>query len=144
MDTASVVRALGDVELFGSLDQPLLQELAARVGTQDRHVPRGATVFVQGERSDRMYLLAQGAVRIFFRSQDGRVIELVRHRPPAVFGEIALLDGGERTATAEAIEDSLLLPLQSRADVLDALLRPLGRMVRRTPRQLTDLVFLDL
>jgi CRP-like cAMP-binding protein len=153
MDTASVVRALGDVELFGSLDQPLLQELAARVGTQDRHVPRGATVFVQGERSDRMYLLAQGAVRIFFRSQDGRVIELVRHRPPAVFGEIALLDGGERTATAEAIEDSLLLPipreellrlLQSRADVLDALLRTLGRMVRRTTRQLTDLVFLDL
>jgi CRP/FNR family transcriptional regulator, cyclic AMP receptor protein len=64
-----------------------------------------------------------------------------------------LLDGGCRSASAEAVERSTLLVvsraellrlLHSEEQVAEALLRSLGSMVRRTTRQVTDLVFLNL
>jgi CRP-like cAMP-binding protein len=66
---------------------------------------------------------------------------------------MALLDGGSRSASAEAIEPSLLVGitraqliklLRSDAGVVDALLRLLGALVRKANRQTTELVFLDL
>ncbi|HEV8653676.1 MAG TPA: Crp/Fnr family transcriptional regulator [Actinomycetes bacterium] len=153
MDTQRIASALANVELFGSLEGGVVQDLADRVGANARQVKKGGAIFVQGEPANRMYLLLEGMIRLLVISDDGAVLELARHRPPAVFGEIAVLDGEARTASAEAIETStvvtipreeLIWLLQSNADVLDALLRSLGRMVRRTTRQLTDLVFLDV
>jgi CRP/FNR family transcriptional regulator, cyclic AMP receptor protein len=100
-----------------------------------------------------MYVLAEGAVKLFVASRDGGIVELVRHRPPATFGEVALLDGGPRSASAEAVERSTLLVvtraellrlLRAEDQVAEALLRTLGTIVRRTTRQVSDLVFLDL
>jgi CRP-like cAMP-binding protein len=110
-------------------------------------------VFVQDEPGDRMYVVAEGAVKLYVSSRDGGIVELARHHPPAVFGELALLDGGSRSASAEAVERSLLLVvtraellrlLRSEEKVAEALLRLLGAIVRRTTRQVTDLVFLNL
>jgi CRP-like cAMP-binding protein len=110
-------------------------------------------VFIQGEPGDRMYVLAEGAVKLYVSSRDGGIVELVRHRPPAAFGEVALLDGGPRTASAQAVERSVLLVmtraelvalLRSDDRVAEALLRTLGAIVRRTTRQVSDLAFLDL
>jgi CRP-like cAMP-binding protein len=100
-----------------------------------------------------MYVLAEGAVKLFVASRNGGIVELVRHRPPATFGEVALLDGGARSASAEAVERSTLLVvtraellrlLRAEDQVAEALLRTLGTIVRRTTRQVSDLVFLDL
>jgi CRP/FNR family transcriptional regulator, cyclic AMP receptor protein len=70
-----------------------------------------------------------------------------------VFGEVAVLDSGPRSASAEAVEQSRLVIvtrddficlLRSDARVADAMLRSLGAMVRRTTRQVSDLAFLSL
>ena len=151
MDIDHVAELLGRTELFGSLDQQVRRDLA-RSATQ-LALDKGQTLFVQDERGDRMFVLASGAVKLVVRSRHGEVVELARHWPPAVFGEVALLDGGPRSATAEALEPSRLLSitreqvirlLRSDAGVVDALLRSLGELVRRANRQTTDLVFLDL
>ena len=151
MDTDQVTELLGRTELFHSLDERALREVAAT--TSQTTFARGQTIFVQDEPGDRMFVLAEGAVKLVVRSRHGEVVELARHRPPAVFGEVALLDGGPRSASAEAIEPSLLLGiarakvielLRSDSGVVDALLRSLGELVRRANRQTTDLVFLDL
>jgi len=151
MDTDQVTELLGRTELFRSLDERSRRELAA-MATQTAFA-KGQTIFVQDEPGDRMFVLASGAVKLVVRSRHGEVVELARHRPPAVFGEVALLDGGPRSASAEAIEPSLLLGiarakvielLRSDSGVVDALLRSLGELVRRANRQTTDLVFLDL
>ena len=151
MDTDQVTELLGRTELFRSLDERSRRELAA-MATQTAFA-KGQTIFVQDEPGDRMFVLAEGAVKLVVRSRHGEVVELARHRPPAVFGEVALLDGGPRSASAEAIEPSLLLGiarakvielLRSDSGVVDALLRSLGELVRRANRQTTDLVFLDL
>jgi len=151
MDTDQVTELLGRTELFRPLDERSRREVAA-MATQTTFA-KGQTIFVQDEPGDRMFVLAEGAVKLVVRSRHGEVMELARHRPPAVFGEVALLDGGPRSASAEAIEPSLLLGiarakvielLRSDSGVVDALLRSLGELVRRANRQTTDLIFLDL
>jgi CRP/FNR family transcriptional regulator, cyclic AMP receptor protein len=142
---------LARTELFCGIDEATRRRIAEHVA--ERVVEPGQCVFTQDEPGDRMYVLAEGAVKLFVSSRDGGIVELVRHRPPATFGEVALLDGGPRTASAEAVERSTLLVvtrpellrlLRTEDQVAEALLRILGTIVRRTTRQVTDLVFLDL
>jgi CRP/FNR family cyclic AMP-dependent transcriptional regulator len=142
---------LARTELFRGIDEPTQRRIAEHVAV--RVVDRGQCVFTQDQPGDRMYVLAEGAVKLFVSSRHGGIVELVRHRPPATFGEVALLDGGPRTASAEAVERSALLVV-TRAELLallraedrvaEALLRTLGAIVRRTTRQISDLAFLDL
>jgi CRP/FNR family cyclic AMP-dependent transcriptional regulator len=142
---------LARTELFSGIDLATRRRIAEHVA--ERVVERGQCVFTQGQPGDGLYVLAEGAVKLFVSSRDGDVVELVRHRPPATFGEVALLDGGPRSASAEATERSLLLVvtraelvalLRSEEQVAEALLRTLGTIVRRTTRQVSDLAFLDL
>jgi CRP/FNR family cyclic AMP-dependent transcriptional regulator len=142
---------LARTELFKGVDEAARRRIAERVA--ERVIDRGRSVFVQDEQGDRMYVLAEGAVKLYVSSRDGGIVELARHHPPAVFGELALLDGGPRAASAEAVErstlrvvtrDQLLGLLRSDDQVAEALLHLLGTIVRRTTRQLTDLVFLNL
>ena len=142
---------LARTELFSGIDLATQRRIAERVA--ERVVERGRCVFTQDQPGDRMYVLAEGAVKLFVSSRDGGIVELVRHRPPATFGEVALLDGGLRSASAEATERSTLLVvtraelvalLRAEEQVAEALLRTLGTIVRRTTRQVSDLVFLDL
>jgi CRP/FNR family cyclic AMP-dependent transcriptional regulator len=142
---------LARTELFRGIDEATRRRIAEHV--TERVFARGQCVFVQDEPGDGMFVLAEGAVKLYVSSRDGDIVELVRHQPPAVFGEVALLDGGPRSASAEAVEPSTLLVmtraellrlLRSEDHVAEALLRTLGTIVRRTTRQVSDLVFLDL
>jgi CRP/FNR family transcriptional regulator, cyclic AMP receptor protein len=142
---------LARTELFGGTDKVTQRRIAEHV--TERVVDRGQCVFSQDEPGDRMYVLAEGAVKLFVSSREGGIVELVRHRPPAAFGEVALLDGGPRSASAEATERSTLLVvtraellalLRAKDQVAEALLRTLGTIVRRTTRQVSDLAFLSL
>jgi CRP/FNR family transcriptional regulator, cyclic AMP receptor protein len=146
-----IAALLAQTDLFGVLDEQTLEQLAAR--TRVRAVDKGQTIFVQDEPGDRMFVLAEGAVKLVVRSAQGEVVELARHWPPAAFGEVALLDGGPRSASAEALErgtllvvtrDDLIGLLRADRQVVDAVLKSLGTMVRRADRLATDLVFLDL
>ena len=151
MDLQHRAGVLARTELFGGIDEAARRRIAEHVA--ERVVERGQCVFTQDEPGDRMYVLADGAVKLFVASRDGGIVELVRHRPPATFGEVALLDGGPRSASAEAVERSTLLVvtraellqlLRAEDQVAEALLSTLGAMVRRTTRQVSDLAFLDL
>jgi CRP-like cAMP-binding protein len=142
---------LARTELFRGIDEATRRRIAEHAA--ERVVGRGQCVFTQDEPGDRMYVLAEGAVKLFVSSRNGGIVELVRHRPPATFGEVALLDGGPRSASAEATERSTLLVvtraellrlLRAEDQVAEGLLRTLGAIVRRTTRQVTDLAFLDL
>ncbi|MFL6265475.1 MAG: Crp/Fnr family transcriptional regulator [Actinomycetes bacterium] len=151
MDLQHRAAVLARTELFCGIDEATRRRIAKHVA--ERVVEPGQCVFAQDEPGDRMYVLAEGAVKLFVSSRDGGIVELVRHRPPATFGEVALLDGGPRTASAEAVERCTLLVvtrpellrlLRTEDQVAEALLRTLGTIVRRTTRQVTDLAFLDL
>src|SRR5262245_47165299 len=146
-----VAELLAETDLFGVLDAAALAEVAER--TRVKVVEKGQTIFVQDEPGDRLFVVAKGAVKLVVRSAQGEVVELVRHWRPAVFGEVALLDGGPRSATAEALEpttlvvvtrDELIRLLRSDSQIVDQVLKALGGLIRRADQQAIELVFLDL
>jgi CRP/FNR family cyclic AMP-dependent transcriptional regulator len=98
---------LARTELFRGIDEATRRRIAEHAA--ERVVERGQCVFTQDEPGNRMYVLAEGAVKLFVSSRNGGIVELVRHRPPATFGEVALLDGGPRSASAEATARSTRL-----------------------------------
>jgi CRP/FNR family cyclic AMP-dependent transcriptional regulator len=142
---------LGRVEPFRVMDEQARLAMVDQAGF--RVVDKGQMVFWQGEEGDAMFVLLDGAVKLIVRSRDGEVMELHRHDAPATFGELAVLDGAPRSASAEAVERATLLVVTRRQllhllrddeQVAEALLRTLGAMVRRTTRQISDLAFLSL
>jgi CRP/FNR family cyclic AMP-dependent transcriptional regulator len=151
MDAGRIAALLGRVELFAGLDERALRQVAE--AGRHRLLRAGASVFVQDQPGTSCFVLLEGCVKVYLVAEDGRTAELVRHRTPTVFGELAVLDGGPRSASAEVVEDARLLEVprevllevvRSDPAALDALLRSLGAMVRRTTRQVNDLLFLDL
>jgi CRP/FNR family cyclic AMP-dependent transcriptional regulator len=151
VDIQQRVELLARSELFRGVDHTALRRIAERV--TERVFGKGQLIFVQNAPGDQMFVLAEGVVKLFVSFHGRGIVELVRHEPPAVFGELSLLDGEPRSASARAVERSVVLEV-TRTDLLqllraeeqvgEALLRLLGRIVRRTTRQVTDLVFLDL
>jgi CRP/FNR family transcriptional regulator, cyclic AMP receptor protein len=152
VDTREVAELLAGIALFSRLSEATRLGLAERL--LQRKVHKGHILFYEGDPGESMVVLAEGAVRLYISSPHGGVVELARHSPPAVFGEVALLDEGPRSATAEAVEASTLLFMR-RADlarllqsdsevVVDGLLRLLGEIVRRTTEQAKNLALRDI
>src|SRR6266852_2819674 len=70
---------------------------------RNRRFATGETIFLKGSAGTGMMAVIAGQVRISAPSREGKEIVLNVIRPGEVFGEIALLDGGERTADATAL-----------------------------------------
>jgi CRP/FNR family transcriptional regulator, cyclic AMP receptor protein len=81
----------------------------------------GEILFNQDEPGDTCYLILQGEIEISVQAADGRKLALDVLRGGEIFGEIALF-GGDRTASAKALGDCVLLAIR-RADVLATLRR---------------------
>ena len=72
-------------------------------------------IFNQGESGRHMFIMVTGTVRISILSEEGKEMILGTFGPGDVFGEIALFDGKERTATVTAITTCECLVLDARS-----------------------------
>ena len=68
--------------------------------------PKGGFVFREGESADYAYVLKEGSVEILKTSADGDLILATLSEPNTIFGEMALIDGAPRSASARASVDS--------------------------------------
>lgn len=142
---------LGQTELFSEVAEDALRKVADKALV--RTYKKGQLVFSEADAGDALFVVVEGLLKVFLTSEEGEELVLVTLRPPDVFGELALLDGGPRSASVEALEGSTLIALR-RTDFLEViredpvmtetLLRSLGRLVRRLTQQASDLIFLDL
>ena len=117
------------------------------VQRHELHAPRGTVIFRQGDLGDSMFVIERGRVRIVF-SFEGHAAEVAVLEPGAFFGELSLLGGAARTASAEVIEDADLLVIRRDTfvmmmqDDIDIVFRMLSDMGVRLAR--TDERFLAL
>jgi len=117
------------------------------VQRHELHAPRGTVIFRQGDLGDSMFVIERGRVRIVF-SCEGHAAEVAVLEPGAFFGELSLLGGAARTASAEVIEDADLLVIRRDTfvmmmqDDIDIVFRMLSDMGVRLAR--TDERFLAL
>jgi CRP-like cAMP-binding protein len=93
--------------LFRGLPASTLQQIGAL--SSRRPYPAGAIIFSQGDPGDALYGVVTGKVRISASAPDGKEMFLNIMEPGDTFGEIALLDGNPRTATASAMAPCELL-----------------------------------
>ncbi|HET8690780.1 MAG TPA: Crp/Fnr family transcriptional regulator [Steroidobacteraceae bacterium] len=136
--------------LFRGLPPATLDRIAALAA--QRSYRRGEIVFAAGDAGDALYGVVSGRIRISTGNADGREIFLNIMEPGDSFGEIALLDGGTRTATATAIEASELVSvrrehlfglLEKEPRTAVELLRLCGERLRWTSGLLEDAALLD-
>lgn len=94
---------LAEVPIFGLLDEGERVALAERVDVE-RH-PKGSFIFRAGDPGDRLYVVRSGKVELFFKNDTGDRVLLETATAGDFFGEMSLLDGGPRMASAEVMED---------------------------------------
>jgi CRP-like cAMP-binding protein len=96
-----VAQLLAKTTLFGLLAEDARQ----RVAQQMRPVAydAGQAIFARGDPGTEVYLVLVGRVRLSVLSLEGRELSFTHAGPGDVFGEIATLDGGARTADATAV-----------------------------------------
>lgn len=149
--TSSLGALLSQTSLFNGIEPDVISAVADQ--GHERSFGRGETIFLEGEPSDAFYVVAEGTVKVFVHSDRGEQMVFATLRPPEALGDVALFDGGPRSASAEAIEPTRLavFPLSTMealaerdARVSRALLRAAGTLLRRLSVQTADLVFLDL
>lgn len=110
-------------------------------------------LFHQGDHGDALYVIVTGLVKIYIPSPEGDDALLSILQPGQSFGELSLLDGLPRSATAAAMERTrvLRLPhdafwefLREHPSAMQSMVRKLATLVRRERDLLADAVFSDL
>lgn len=118
-----------------------------------REVPGGEVIFRQGDRPRFLCLLLDGVVEISKETSGSETRTLARFTAGKMFGEVSLIDGEPRSATAHALEPSRILVLtEERFDelavqyprlalqVMRVLARTLSARLRATSGRLVDLL----
>ncbi|HYR75573.1 MAG TPA: DUF1003 domain-containing protein [Pyrinomonadaceae bacterium] len=101
--------AIRSVPLFASLDDEAAIEL--RNLLQTRTVANGTNLFRAGDQGDAMYLIESGRVRIALTDDDDKELVLAELAQGDFFGEMAIIDGKQRSADATVTEDARLAVL---------------------------------
>jgi CRP/FNR family transcriptional regulator/CRP/FNR family cyclic AMP-dependent transcriptional regulator len=145
-------RALRACRLFAELDDTTLDVVAAAL--RPRRFRRGETIFHIDDPGDALFIVASGRVKITIPSEDGSdPAILTTIEPGGFFGELAMLDGAPRSATAVALDtvETHVLRREAFDRLVDSepvlrreLLAALATEIRRLTAQVEDLHFLDL
>ena len=134
--------------LFGILAPDDVDALLAHARFE--HYPAGRLIFAKGAQGRSMMAVLGGSIRISVTAPNGREVVLAILNAGEIFGEMALLDGGERTANAIAMSSCDLLVidqrdfipfLKSRNDLCIRLLRLLSQRLRRTDEMVETALF---
>ncbi len=150
-DLQNVEQALAKAELMAALSD----ETRARLAKQGVAVALepGKLLFAKGDKGDALYVLLEGEVEVRTSTQGGKDVRIAALKPHAVIGEMAVLDGGVRSADIAAIRRSRLLriardqaiaALESEPRALLKLIAELSRRLRNADAALEDAHTLDL
>lgn len=115
---------------------------------------KGQMLFCQGDAGDAAYVMAEGLVKLVRTSAEGNSLLLGLRRPPEVFGEISICDGGERAANAEALRtptrvlvirrEPILALIDQNPAISKMMLVTFSALLREAIERAFDFVFLDL
>ncbi len=145
-----MIEALRAVSLFENLDDADLEALAAAAVV--RSYPRHTVVVSEGDRSDALYLILSGRVKVYVQGEDAHELVLSTQGPGDYFGEM-VLDDGPRSASVMTLEPCRLAMLTrerfrahlaGHPDVAIAVIKNLIRRCRTLTDTARDLALLDV
>jgi CRP-like cAMP-binding protein len=137
--------------LFGKLSASEIDSLISY--SRVERYPAGREIFAKGSPGPSLVAVLRGNIKISSLSNEGKEIVFNIINAGEIFGEIAVLDGEERSADATAMTDCELLVLnrrdfvhvlENRADLCMIMLRILCQRLRQTSEQVEDVMFRHL
>jgi CRP-like cAMP-binding protein len=150
-DDELALASLRRCALFAHIDDARLRTIARSM--RQRRFRRNEVIFHQGDVGDSLQVVSSGALKIVLPSAAGDEAIIATLQPGDFFGELALLDGAPRSATAVAVEptETLALPRDAFLALLDSdpllthgLLAGIAAELRRLTGHVEELHFLDL
>jgi CRP/FNR family cyclic AMP-dependent transcriptional regulator len=145
------VQTLADVDLFRTLPDEALGRLVE--SATERTLRRGDVVFDEDDDAAELFVVERGRVAIANRSSDGRESVVALMGAGDLFGDMAMFDGGGRSAQARALEASVIhaIPyaairaeLNANPTLLWSVVELLVTRIRSMDNALADAVFLDV
>jgi CRP-like cAMP-binding protein len=145
------VQLLQEVPFFAKIRPQDLLPLAAACRLQ--HYRRHGIIFHRDDPGDSLHIIHAGQVRIVLTSPEGDEIVLALLEPGEFFGELSLVDGLPRSATAVANEPTetlalarpaFLRALEQNSHLGQQVIHALATRLRRTDLLLGDAAFLDV
>ncbi|CAA9552042.1 MAG: hypothetical protein AVDCRST_MAG88-849 [uncultured Thermomicrobiales bacterium] len=147
----SDLAALRRVPFLAVLPETELARLADL--TRPRQYRSGTTIFHREDPGATLHIIHSGRVKLVLASPEGREVTVDILGMGDFFGELALLDGGPRSASAVALDQvetftldrqPFIATLERHPEVASGLLTVLGDRLRRTDELIQDILFLDL
>lgn len=143
---------LQQTALFADINEPDLRAIARHI--IPRTFKQGEIIFHEGDPGRFLYLIKSGQVRIFINGLDGSETSVILFgKPGDIFGELAVIDGLNRSASAVALGETVLYTMsrdnfreQMRQHPQLALnfMKVLSQRVRYNTRQMDSLTTLDV
>ncbi len=139
----AIVDLLGRTSLFGTLDEAERRAVADEM--REVSFDASQVIFARGDQGREIYLVVSGRVRLSVLTAEGRELSFAHAEPGASFGEIAMLDGGPRSADATAVgkvsalslsKPALKRLMETQPHVADAAVRFLCSRIREADQQL--------
>lgn len=139
------------VPLFSLMPQAQAQRIASVV--QKKRLRRGEVVVTQGQKSQALFIILSGRVRVVATDDKGREVILATLGPGDHVGEMSLIDGKPHSATCRTDVQTDLLVL-ARSDfeaclpepqsMAHAIMRALVQRLREADRKIESLALLDV
>jgi CRP/FNR family transcriptional regulator/CRP/FNR family cyclic AMP-dependent transcriptional regulator len=145
-----MIEFLSKVPLFAKLNETQLQAIDRICGKKT--FAAGTILFRENEVGDIFYIVLSGSLKIYNTTKGGEEKILATFKPGESFGELSLIDGKPRSATAQTLEDSVLICLdgtlflrllQANFDITKCIMEELCNRLRETNQHVQDLTFLD-
>jgi CRP-like cAMP-binding protein len=143
---------LARTEFFSGATPDVLRTIAG--AGHERHLIRGDVLFHEGDAADAIYVVVRGRLAIAIANPiDNRETVVSLMEAGDLIGEMAMLDGGSRSAMARALEPSTVLSIpfdavldlfRKQPDLLWGVTRLLAQRLRAMDETLADSVFLDV
>jgi len=144
-----MIELLREAPMFSHLTDYQLQNIAAECTMST--FPAGTILFRENETGTVFYIVASGAIKVFTSNLDGENKILSIFTRGDSFGELALLDGQPRSATAQVIEETTLLSLNGKnfnrllrenIDIAFTIIKQLSTRLRTMNQHVHDLTYL--
>jgi CRP/FNR family cyclic AMP-dependent transcriptional regulator len=137
--------------MFNGVPEASLQGIA-RVAMM-RRIARGASIVHAGDRTDFVYLVLSGSLKVLVSDEEGREVILSMLGPGELFGEMGVLDENPRSATVVAVTPCDLVViakhdfkrcLQENFEVSHYIMRNLVTRLRKADRKIESLALMDV
>ena len=143
--------SLTSIALFSGFSDADMKAISSLAVT--RTFPKNTMVICEGDRSDSLYLILSGKVKVFLADEEGKEVTLNIQTEGEYFGELAILDEAPRSASVMTTEDTKLAILSKSAfdkcmeehpAMAIAVMRGLARRLRELTENVRSLALMDV